>query len=138
MANKRDIETEENSEQIEPDQAQSVADDALSPEDGPGALESTKPHGGITDDDSDVHDIVDMMKQMITSGRVDMGAYAGEPLMDDGDGEMPGTPAGPMTDIDDDVMGGAHDPIDEAEDTGEDPLASMVGDSDGDEETGDV
>ena len=137
MARPRDTDDEDNSEQREPDQAQTVADDALSPENGPGALDSTKPHGGITDDDSEVHDIVDMMKQMVTSGRVDMGAFAGEPLMDDGDGEMPGTPAGPMTDDDDDVMGSSHDLVDETEDEGEDPLAAMISNDSDEDDTDD-
>ncbi|MEN9931969.1 MAG: hypothetical protein RIS17_542 [Pseudomonadota bacterium] len=134
MANPRNIEDEDNSEQREPDQAQAVADDALHPDDGPDPLDSEKPHGGITDDDGDVHDTLDMMKQMVTSGRVDMGAYAGEPLMDDGDAEMPGTPAGPMDGADDDMMGTAPEDMDEIADTGEDPLAAVVSDDDGDEE----
>lgn len=131
MANPRDRQDEDNQEQIEPDQAQDVADDAMTPDNGPDALGSSKPEGGITDDDSDVHDTVDMMKQMISSGRVDMGAFAGEPLMDDGDEVMPGSPAGPMDGADDDVMGGSSlDEMDEVADTGDDPLGAVVSNDD--------
>ena len=138
MANPRDLEDEDNNEQREADQAQAVAEDALHPDAGPDPLDSEKPHGGITDDEGDVHDTVDMMKQMVTSGRVDMGAFAGEPLMDDGDEEMPGTPAGPMDGHDDDMMGGLPDDMDEVADTGEDPLAAMVSDDDGEDDGNDA
>ena len=95
MTKPRDHDNEDNEEQREADQAQDVAEDALAPDAADNALDSRKPDGGITDDDSNVHDTVDLMKQMVTSGRIDMGAFAGEPLMDDGDDAMPGTPAGP-------------------------------------------
>ena len=130
----RDFEDEDNNEQREADQAQAVADDALHPDSGPDPLDSEQPQGGITDDDSDVHDTVDMMKQMVTSGRVDMSAFAGEPLMDDGDEEMPGTPAGPLGDDDDELMGTLPDDMDEVEDTGEDPLAALVSDDDAEDD----
>ncbi|MEI6485133.1 MAG: hypothetical protein WCO11_02580 [Sphingomonadales bacterium] len=137
MPRPRDHEDEDNSEQREADQAQVVADDALHPDDGPDPLDSEKPHGGLTDDDGDVHDTVDMMKQMLTSGHVDMGAFAGEPLMDDGDGAMPGTPAGPMDgDFDDEMMGSLPDDMDDIADTGEDPLAAVVSDDDGEDDAG--
>jgi len=133
MANIRD--NDDNSEQRDLDQAQAVADDALARDDNGDALGSTKPDGGITDEDSGLPDTVDLMKQMHSSGRVDMGAFAGEPLMDDGDDVMPGTPAGPMRGENDDVMGGESvDAMDEIEDTGEDPLASVVSDDDAEAE----
>jgi|GEM_PF-2471514 len=128
MTKPRDHDNEDNEEQREADQAQDVAEDALAPDAADNALDSHKPDGGITDDDSNVHDTVDLMKQMVTSGRIDMGAFAGEPLMDDGDDAMPGTPAGPMRGSDDDVMGILSDQIDEVEDSGEDPLAAVVSD----------
>lgn len=131
MINPRDDEAEDNSEQREPDQAQDVAEDALALDEATNALDSSKPPGGITDDDSTVHDTVDIMNQMLTSGHIDMGAFAGEPLMDDGDGEMPGTPAGPRTKSEDDMMGDAADPMDLIVDSGEDPLAQVVSDEDG-------
>lgn len=130
MTDPRDQQDEDNQEQRESDQAQDVADDAMEPENGADALDSAKPDGGITDDDSDVHDTLDMMKQMISSGRVDMGAFAGEPLMDDGDEAMPGTPAGPMMGREDDVMGTSPDEIDEVADTGADPLDTVISDDD--------
>jgi hypothetical protein len=138
MANPRDRDNEDNQEQREHDQAQDVADDALAVEGDDDPLDSSKSPGGITDDDSEVHDIVDMMKQMVSSGRVDMGAYSGEPLMDDGDDVMPGTPAGPMRSEDDDVMGKSADEMDEIVDTGEDPLASVVSDDDGEDDLSSV
>ena len=136
MANPRDPDDEDNNEQREPDQAQDVADDALAPGDADNALDSRKPEGGITDDDSNVHDTIDMMKQMVTSGQIDMGAFAGEPLMDDGDEAMPGMPAGPMLGSDDDVMDMVADRLEEVEDTGNDPLAAVVSDDDGESEGG--
>lgn len=68
----------------EPEQSQTVADEALrgaarraSP------LDSVKPddEGDLTDDST--QDLVDHMRDMEQSGRIDMGAFAGEPNMDD-------------------------------------------------------
>ncbi|AEG49963.1 hypothetical protein Sphch_2302 [Sphingobium chlorophenolicum L-1] len=76
---------EENSEQAEHgSQAQDVADDAW--------VRSTDPaedseHGGKTNPaqilPDDTPDLVDKMKEMTRSGRIDNDAFAGEPEMDD-------------------------------------------------------
>ena len=68
------------------DQAQTIADEALAG----GArdaspLDSVKPagSGGMTDDST--QDLVDKMRDMEQSGRIDMGAFRGEPNHDDED-----------------------------------------------------
>jgi hypothetical protein len=74
-----------NSEQDDtPSQAQTVADEALRDNAGPGLEDSAKVAGGI--DDFDTQDLVDHMEQMVTSGRIDLSAYRGEPNLDDEDG----------------------------------------------------
>lgn len=68
----------------EAEQAHSVAEDAL---DGdardPSPLDSTKSDepGEVLDDAS--QDLIDKMRDMEQSGRIDMSAYRGEPNMDD-------------------------------------------------------
>ena len=70
----------------EPGQAQTVADEALA---GGGReaspLDSVKPddEGEVLDDSS--QDLIDKMRDMEQSGRIDMGAYRGEPNHDDED-----------------------------------------------------
>lgn len=74
-----------NSEQDdELDQAQSVADEALaggSHQASP--LDSVKPRrpGDLSEDST--QDLIDHMRDMEQSGRIDMGAYQGEPNLDD-------------------------------------------------------
>ncbi len=76
-----------NREQDDDGQAQDVAESALHP--GPGLGES---HKAPTSDaqilPDDVPDLVDTMNQMVSSGRIDNGAYAGEPMHDDEEGEL--------------------------------------------------
>lgn len=66
-------------------QAQTVADDALTGRADSGAEDSERGGspdvGAVTPDD--VPDLVDTMEQMVSSGRIDMGAYRGEPAHDD-------------------------------------------------------
>lgn len=62
-------------------QAQTVADDALDNAVDEGLEDSEKDKSGI--EDFDAPDLVDRMKQMNSSGRIDMGAYDGEETMDD-------------------------------------------------------
>lgn len=75
----------ENREQDDADaQAQSVADDAL----GRAADQSEDSERGGRSDPAaltpdDVPDIVDRMEQMVSSGRLDMDAFRGEPDHDD-------------------------------------------------------
>lgn len=69
----------------EPAQAHSVADEALhrgTQERSP--LESTRKPSSINDDAT--QDLVDHMRDMEASGRIDMGAFAGEPNHDDNAG----------------------------------------------------
>lgn len=74
----------ENSEQDdEPEQTHTVAEDALRGEArAPSPLDSVKVHGGIDENDA-APDLIDQMRDMEQSGRIDMGAYAGEPNFDD-------------------------------------------------------
>jgi len=73
-----------NDEQRDADQAQDVADDALIVSTG---LSEESEHGGTANPASlvpdDVPDLVDRMRQMVTSGHIDNGAFAGEPMHDD-------------------------------------------------------
>ena len=65
-------------------QAQSVANDARGrkPGDYGSPTESVKKNGANIDGDS-TQDTVDHMRDMESSGRIDMGAYRGEDNMDD-------------------------------------------------------
>lgn len=66
----------------ESSQAQTLAEEALGrATTGMGAGETEKVRSG--DETDDVQDLVDHMKQMETSGRIDMSAYAGERNDDD-------------------------------------------------------
>jgi hypothetical protein len=94
------------------DQAQRVAEDARNRDDWSSPLDSEKVHGGLDEEDAP-QDLIDHMRDMGQSGRIDMGAYAGEPNMDDnedkygegnkiddltGDGVDEGSYAGPDED----------------------------------------
>jgi hypothetical protein len=93
-------------------QAQRVAEDARNKDDRPSPLDSEKVHGGVDEEDAG-QDLIDRMRDMEQSGRIDMSAYAGEPNMDDnedkygednkiddlpGDGVDEGSYAGPDED----------------------------------------
>lgn len=75
-----------NTEQDDEDtQAQSVADEALSRATSSFGLDDTeKVSSG--DDSDDAQDLVDKMRQMESSGHIDMGAFRGERNDDDEDG----------------------------------------------------
>ena len=70
-------------------QAHSVAREALGSDDEASPLDSVKPDDAddfgaeLTDDST--QDLVDKMRDMEQSGRIDMGAFRGEPNMDDED-----------------------------------------------------
>lgn len=104
-----------NDEQLDPGQAQEVAEDALHG-DWPASGDSRR--GGRVDPGQmlpdDVPDLVEKMNDMLHSGRIDNDAYAGEPAHDD-----------------EEAILGAPDAEDEAmariADTGHDPLADMAG-----------
>lgn len=78
----------QNFEQSEEDsQAQTVADEALDRDTAAFGLEdSEKAEGGT--DDVDAPDLVDRMKQMESSGRIDMDAFRGEDNYDDNEDEL--------------------------------------------------
>jgi hypothetical protein len=63
------------------DQAQTVAEQARTRGTDGGLEDSEKVPTG--DDSDDVQDLVDHMEQMVSSGRIDMDAYRGEPNHDD-------------------------------------------------------
>ncbi len=74
----------------EPDQAQTVAEEALrggareaSPLDSVKHDDADSYDGDLTDDST--QDLIDKMRDMEQSGRIDMGAYRGEPNHDDED-----------------------------------------------------
>jgi hypothetical protein len=62
-------------------QAQEVAEEARNKDGDASPLDSVKVNGGI--DDNSAQDLIDHMRDMEKSGRIDMGAFAGEPNMDD-------------------------------------------------------
>jgi len=62
-------------------QAQEVAEEALNRAGEASPLDSVKVNGGI--DDQSEQDVIDHMRDMEQSGRIDMGAFAGEPNFDD-------------------------------------------------------
>lgn len=65
-------------------QAQTLADEALSgSSDAFGLGDTEKVSTG--EDSDDAQDLVDHMRQMVSSGRIDNSAYAGEPNDDDND-----------------------------------------------------
>ncbi|MBO9519668.1 MAG: hypothetical protein J7493_16530 [Porphyrobacter sp.] len=69
----------------EESQAQTVANEALTADDEDSPLDSEKSDdpGEVMDDST--QDLIDHMRDMEQSGRIDMGAYLGEPNMDDED-----------------------------------------------------
>lgn len=75
-----------NSEQDdEESQAQSVAEKARGRDSGDFGLEDSE-KVSTGDDSDDAQDLVDRMKQMESSGTIDMGAFRGERNDDDEDG----------------------------------------------------
>jgi len=66
------------------EQAQTVANEARYKDAEASPLDSAKPDDEDLDDDS-TQDLIDKMRDMEQSGHIDMGAYAGEPNMDDED-----------------------------------------------------
>lgn len=85
------------------EQAQTLADEALGRRSDFGTGDSEKPaRTRFSDDDEDsTPDLVDTMNQMVSSGRIDMGAFLGERNDDDEEDGL-----GPQG-IEDDTLRGA-------------------------------
>lgn len=83
MDQERDLSREDiTPEQEDEDtQAQTVADEALDGVDERSPLDSVKDDSGV--EDVDAPDLIDRMKQMESSGNIDMAAFDGEETMDD-------------------------------------------------------
>lgn len=81
-------ETHNSEQDDEQAQAQTLADEARdrNPGDYGSPTESVKPESENLDGDS-TQDLVDHMRDMEQSGRIDMGAYRGEDNMDDDEGK---------------------------------------------------
>ena len=77
-------------------QAQDVAEDARNKDGEASPLDSIKVGGGI--DGTDSQDLIDKMRDMEQSGRIDMGAYRGEPNLDDNEDKY-----GPDSKVDPDL-----------------------------------
>ncbi|WP_328799475.1 hypothetical protein [Sandaracinobacteroides hominis] len=120
-----------NREQEDEGQAQDVAEDALHPETGGGSVRGNHvdPTQILPDD---VPDLVETMEHMVSSGRIDNDAYAGEPQHDDEEDML-----GDTEDDDDDMLynelaDGSEDPLadpvdlSEIADTGDDPLGEVA------------
>lgn len=70
-------------------QAQTLADEALGRATAVlGAAEDSERVPGDGDEPGSTPDLVDHMKQMVSSGRIDMGAYRGERNDDDEEGGL--------------------------------------------------
>ena len=77
-------------------QAQDVAEEARNKDGEASPLDSIKVGGGI--DGTDSQDLIDRMRDMEQSGRIDMGAYRGEPNLDDNEDKY-----GPDSKVDPDL-----------------------------------
>jgi hypothetical protein len=73
-------ETHNDEQDDEQSQAQTVADQAQQ-------LRKGDPTSSVKHDTTETPDVVDHMRDMEASGRIDMGAYRGEPSMDDDEGK---------------------------------------------------
>jgi hypothetical protein len=77
----------DNSQQADPGQSQDVAAEAMTRATNDIGLHDTeKVSGGY--EDADAQDLVDHMNQMVTSGRIDLSAFEGEPNHDGDDDIM--------------------------------------------------
>lgn len=124
-----------NREQEDEGQAQDVAEDALHPQRGGGVGGSVRgnhvdPTQIIPDD---VPDLVETMERMVSSGRIDNDAYAGEPQHDDeedmlGDTEDDGDDEMIFNELADGSEDPLADPVDLSHmpDTGDDPLGEVA------------
>jgi hypothetical protein len=74
-------ETHNDEQDDERSQAQSIAEEARYKDAEASPLDSIKVGGGIDDDST--QDLIDHMRDMEQSGRIDMDAYAGEENLDD-------------------------------------------------------
>lgn len=120
-----------NREQQDKGQAQDVAEDARRPERGLG--ESSRAPGDRTQIiPDDVPDLVDTMSAMVSSGRIDNGAFAGEPQHDDEEAMLG------ETDSDDDEDGLFNEMADGSEDPLAVPIALPDLSDDGDDPLGKV
>ena len=77
-------------------QAQEIAEEARNKDGEASPLDSIKVGGGI--DGTYSQDLIDRMRDMEQSGRIDMGAYRGEPNMDDNEDKY-----GPDSKVDPDL-----------------------------------
>jgi hypothetical protein len=120
-----------NREQQDPGQAQDVADDARHPERGLG--ESSRAPGDRTQIlPDDVPDLVETMNGMVRSGRIDNGAFAGEPQHDDEEDGLGETDSdGDEDGLFNEMADGSEDPLAEPvelgnlADDGDDPLGKV-------------
>ncbi|OYW16628.1 MAG: hypothetical protein B7Z39_00110 [Novosphingobium sp. 12-64-8] len=88
-AKTRDLAPEVHNEEQddEGEQAQSVADEAIGRATTVFGSDSETDHaGGDTEESGSTPDLVDHMKQMVSSGRIDMSAFRGERSDDDEEG----------------------------------------------------
>ena len=74
-------ETDNDEQEDERSQPQYVAEEARNKDGQASPLDSIKVSGGIDDDST--QDLIDHMRDMEQSGRIDMDAYAGEENLDD-------------------------------------------------------
>ena len=120
-----------NREQQDEGQAQDVAHDALHPQGGGGSVRGNHvdPTQILPDD---VPDLVETMERMVSSGRIDNDAYAGEPQHDDEEDMLGDTEDDDAELLYNEPADGIEDPLADAvdlseiADTGEDPLGEVA------------
>lgn len=120
-----------NREQLDEGQAQDVAQDALHPQTGGGSVRGNHvdPTQILPDD---VPDLVETMERMVSSGRIDNDAYAGEPQHDDEEELLGDTEDGDDELLYDELEDGSEDALADAvdlsaiADSGEDPLGEVA------------
>jgi len=74
-------ETDNDEQEDERSQAHVIAEEARNKDAAASPLDSIRVNGGIDDDST--QDLIDHMRDMEQSGRIDMDAYAGEDNLDD-------------------------------------------------------
>lgn len=119
-----------NREQQDGPQAQDVAEEARRP--GPGLGESSRGPGDRAQMlPDDVPDLVETMTGMVRSGRIDNGAYAGEPQHDDEEDGLGDTEDGDDEALFNPLADGSEDPLaepvelEQVPDDGDDPLGKV-------------
>lgn len=123
----------ENREQQDEGQAQDVAEDALHPDRGARGSVRGSPVNPAQIMPDDTPDLVETMERMLSSGRIDNDAYAGEPQHDDEEDILGDTEDGGDEErLFNELADGSEDPLavpvdlSQVADTGDDPMGEVA------------